>query len=98
MPAVAVAEARRDRETTRRRDFGYDSFDVSLTTRIILWGTTGVAFNRNGLQILSGTFVAVPVASAMKARALRTPSRLLVARLAKPPRPGARGARGHPDR
>lgn len=37
-------------------DLGYDSFDVNVTTRMILWGSQGVAFNRNGLQILSGTF------------------------------------------
>jgi hypothetical protein len=37
-------------------DLGYDSFDVSVTTRMILWGSQGVAFNRNGLQILSGSF------------------------------------------
>ena len=37
-------------------DLGYDTFDVKLTTRMVLWGSQGVAFNRNGLQILSGTF------------------------------------------
>ena len=37
-------------------DLGYDSFDVNIATRLILWGSNGIAFNRNGLQILSGTF------------------------------------------
>jgi hypothetical protein len=39
-------------------DLGYDSFNVAVTTRMKLWGTQGVAFNRNGLQILSGSFLA----------------------------------------
>jgi hypothetical protein len=39
-------------------DLGYDSFDVNIQTRQIVWGTQGVAFNRNGLQILSGSFSA----------------------------------------
>jgi hypothetical protein len=39
-------------------DLGFDSFDVSIQTHLILWGTQGIAFNRNGLQILSGSFSA----------------------------------------
>lgn len=39
-------------------DLGYDSFDVNVATRMITWGAQGVAFNRNGLQILSGSFYA----------------------------------------
>ena len=39
-------------------DFGFDSFDGNIQTRLILWGTNGIAFNRNGLQILSGSFSA----------------------------------------
>jgi len=39
-------------------DLGYDTFDVNVTTRMITWGVQGVAFNRNGLQILSGSFSA----------------------------------------
>jgi hypothetical protein len=38
-------------------DLGYDSFDVNITPRMILWGSNGIAFNE-GLQILSGTFQA----------------------------------------
>jgi len=37
-------------------DLGYDNFDGAVTTRMITWGSQGVAFNRNGLQILSGSF------------------------------------------
>jgi hypothetical protein len=31
-------------------DFGFDSFDGNIQTRLILWGTNGIAFNRNGLH------------------------------------------------
>jgi hypothetical protein len=41
-------------------DLGYDSFDVSLATHLILWGSSGVATNRLGLQFLSGTFYTAP--------------------------------------
>lgn len=37
-------------------DLGYDNGDGTLQTHLILWGSQGVAFNRNGLQILSGIF------------------------------------------
>jgi hypothetical protein len=37
-------------------DLGFDSFDVNVQTHLILWGAQGIAFNRNGLQILSGSF------------------------------------------
>jgi len=47
-------------------DLGYDTFDVAITTRMLLWGSNGVAFNRNGLQILSGTFIATPTGSSTK--------------------------------
>jgi hypothetical protein len=41
-------------------DLGYDSFDVALATHMTLWGTNGLAMNRMGLQILSGSFYAAP--------------------------------------
>jgi hypothetical protein len=41
-------------------DLGYDSFDVTLATHLILWGTNGVATNRLGLQFLSGSFYTAP--------------------------------------
>lgn len=46
-------------------NLGYDTFDVAITTHMLLWGTDGVAFNRNGLQIFSGTFMASPAASSV---------------------------------
>ena len=45
-------------------DLGYDSFDVSLATHLILWGTNGVATNRLGLQFLSGSFYTAPTVTA----------------------------------
>ena len=45
-------------------DLGYDSFDVNVQTHLILWGSQGIAFNRNGLQILSGSFSAPGSANA----------------------------------
>lgn len=44
-------------------DLGYDNFDTAITTHMLFWGSNGVAFNRDGLQILSGTFIATPTAS-----------------------------------
>jgi hypothetical protein len=69
-------------------DLGYDSFDVAVTTRMILWGTQGLAFNRNGLQILSGSFYAPgsgtstgSTSSAMTRHTTRSPLRtILIAR------------------
>jgi len=67
-------------------DLGVDNFDVALKTHLISWGTDGIAFNRNGIQILSGTFYAAPTspsassagahvhkASAMKLSAVGVP-------------------------
>lgn len=53
---------------------GNSSLDVNVTPHLISWGTNGVAFNGNGLQILSGTFYASPTAAAT---AMATPSALL---------------------
>ncbi len=39
-------------------DLGNDGFDSNLTTRMIVWGSNGIAFNRPNLVILSGTFLA----------------------------------------
>jgi hypothetical protein len=74
-------------------DFGYDSFDVNITTHMILWGSNGIAFNRGGvLQMLAGSFVAVPTASAAKASRR---SHLLTVRLApQRPRGAARASSG----
>jgi hypothetical protein len=53
-------------------DLGYDNFDVALATNMILWGSNGVAFNRGGLQMLAGTFLAPPVTNAAKRAARRS--------------------------
>ena len=56
-------------------DLGYDSFDVSLKTRMIVWEASGgvatLAANRQGLQILSGSFYAAPAASSSDQRVRR---------------------------
>jgi hypothetical protein len=39
-------------------DLGFDTYEVNIATRMILWGPNGIAFNRERLQILSGTFLA----------------------------------------
>lgn len=42
-------------------DLGFDAYDGQRVTRhMITWGSTGVAFNSNGLRILEGTFSASP--------------------------------------
>ena len=62
-------------------DLGFDGFDVAIRTHLILWGSQGIAFNRNGLQILSGTFSApgtlstTPRAAARARLATRQPLR-----------------------
>jgi hypothetical protein len=45
-------------------NLGLDTFDVALTTHLIPWGSDGIAFNRNGVEILAGTFAAPPSATA----------------------------------
>jgi hypothetical protein len=52
-------------------------------TDMILWGANGVAFNRNGLQMLAGTFVAQPSAATVK-KASPARARLLTMQLASP--------------
>lgn len=68
-------------------DLGYDTFDVNINTHMIRWGSQGLAFNRNGLQLLSGTFYAAPTGGNQQARA-RASSRtqLAVAHLRGPTR------------
>lgn len=61
-------------------DLGYDTFDVAVTTRMLLWASNGVAFNRNGLQILSGTYIATPADSSMRELAHRRLGELHVLR------------------
>jgi hypothetical protein len=41
-------------------DLEYDEFDVSVKTRMIHLGTDGLATNRVGLQLLSGSLYAAP--------------------------------------
>jgi hypothetical protein len=56
-------------------DLGYDNFDVALKPHMIVWGSNGVAANRDGLQILSGSFYAAPEAGSttgIRASAKRT--------------------------
>ena len=55
-------------------DLGYDNFDVDITTRMIPWGSNGIAFNREGLQILSGTFLAAGNAGSQSTMRLKQTS------------------------
>jgi hypothetical protein len=55
-------------------NLGYDSFDVALTTHLIAWGTDGIAFNRNGVQILAGSFSAPPTTTATVRTMLHAPT------------------------
>lgn len=41
-------------------DLGSNSFDVAIKSRMIRWGSNGLALTRNGLQILSGSFYSPP--------------------------------------
>ena len=55
-------------------DLGVDQFDVALTTHMILVGLDGVAFNRNGVQIISGTLANSSAAAGTEQRAKRLSS------------------------
>ena len=61
-------------------DLGLDEFDVGLTTHMILWGSNGIAFNRNGVQILSGTFATSPVTAGIAQRTKRIAAPVLAPR------------------
>jgi hypothetical protein len=52
-------------------DLGLDELDVALTTHMILWGSNGIAFNRNGVQILSGTLATSPAPAGTEQRSKR---------------------------
>lgn len=41
-------------------DLGYDVGDGTIQPSMVLWGSNGIAFNRDGLQILSGSFSTSP--------------------------------------
>ncbi len=53
-------------------DLGVDNHDVELTTHLISWGADGIAFNRNGVLILSGTFSAPPTSTVATLRAAKS--------------------------
>jgi hypothetical protein len=61
-------------------NLGLDTFDVALTTHLIPWGSDGIAFNRNGVEILAGTFSAPPSATAALRKAVHSSVPELAAR------------------
>ena len=52
-------------------DLGFDEWDGRVQTHMAVWGLNGVAFNRLGLKILSGSFLAPPqLSSSVKKKAI----------------------------
>jgi len=48
MSGKAVSSAAFIRQSSASVDLGYDTFDPTIITHLILWGADGVACNRNG--------------------------------------------------
>ena len=61
-------------------DFGIEGSDGALTTHMILWGSNGIAFNLNGVQILSGTFATSSATAAGSQGTKQMAARILVPR------------------